>query len=103
MSYLGSHYNKKLENLIEALRAGNLKQIKQCIEKGADLKSVLPEAFFNSCIKGHLDVLDYLVKEHGVDIHMNGDVGLQEATKHERTEIVHYLKKRIALEILNEI
>jgi len=103
MSYLGNDYNKKLEHLITALRSGSLKWTKIHVHDGADLKSVLPEAFLNACEKGHLGVLDYLVREHGVDIHMNDDVGLQEATKHGRTEVVNYLKKRIALENLKEI
>ena len=44
-----------------------------------------------SAVRGSLDVVKYLVEECGADIHAEGDMALQKATKFGHTEIVQYL------------
>lgn len=71
--------------------SGNLKLIKKLLELTNYNYSTLNNSFILACHYGHLEVIKYLLKVEGVDIHFLGDSSLKDACKFGHLEIVKYL------------
>ena len=69
---------------------GKTDEVKEAIEKGADIHARNDEALINAAESGHLDIVKYLVK-NGADIHARDDYALMYAARKGYKDVVAYL------------
>jgi ankyrin repeat protein len=87
--------------LFEAVRKGNLEEVKRLLSEGADVHYENNFAIKSSCYFGHLEVVKLLV-EHGANFHDDNDKAVKLANDNGHKEIVNYLNKQMMLDKLKE-
>ncbi len=84
------------QQFIEYCNNGNLEEIQNLIEEGADINIDGRRPIRISCFYGHLHIVKYLIEE-GADIHYNNSWPLRIAFRHGHVGIVEYLIKEGAI------
>lgn len=87
------------QQLIQASKDGDLETVKKFIKKGADVHANYELALRWAAENGHLDVVKYLIEEHGADIQACEDEEdcedvFNSAVRGKHIEIVKYLVKK---------
>ena len=76
--------------LIDACKDGDLKQVKELIEKGVNVHTYDDYALMYASQYGHLDLVKYLI-EQGADINARNDFALRYASQYGHLDVVKYL------------
>jgi hypothetical protein len=77
--------------IVEASVYGNFKIVKYLIEQGVDIHTHNDIAFTNCCEYGWLDMVKYFVSK-GADIHIYNDYGIWIAWCTKHNKVVEYLE-----------
>ena len=95
-------YQEQLNaDLLDAAKKGNLEQVKQLIENGADVNTTINKGFFIGATalhlavdKGHIDIVQQLINHKDININIapdNGGTALHWAAEKDYTEIIKIL------------
>ena len=78
------------EKLIEAAEEGDLQEVKQLTQHGADIHAENDYALQLAARNGHLEVVKYLIQS-GAEIHAGNDAALRWAARNGHLEVIKYL------------
>nr|WBF70235.1 ankyrin repeat protein [Megavirus caiporensis] len=82
--------NKLNEQLKDAVLKGDLDQVKELVENGADINIDNNIAIKNASSNGFLDIVEYLVK-NGANIHADNDYAVRHALTNNHLNVAEYL------------
>jgi len=87
------------QQFLKATENGDLKSVKKLIKKGANVHAKDELALHCAAYYGHLEIVKYLIEEHGADIQVCGDEEdcedvFNSAVMGKHIEIVKYLVKK---------